>query len=140
MPIIGSNYDKISVERLKPLSGELKIGSDLTITGVKFEKINVGPEEKDVLKVSYQFLVKYEPKMALIDLSGHLLLMEPEKELKRIEKDWNKKQVFDDELTMKLLNNIMARTSVKALTLAQEMGLPPHIKLPRVAAKPKDAQ
>ena len=57
-----------------------------------------------------------------------LLSLEP-KILKKILKQWKKKQV-PEEVRTPLLNLIMTKSNIRALQLEEEMNLPYHIPLP----------
>lgn len=137
MPIIGFSFDKINATRAKPLSGKINIKQDVRITSVEKDTVNLVQSE-DTVKFGFSFSLNYEPNLGNIDLTGHILYLTGSKDAESLIKKWSKDKKLDDErLLLSLLNTVIAKSSVKALTLAQEVNLPPHLKLPRVASKPK---
>lgn len=133
MPIIGFNFDKFNVERKKPLEAPLKVESGMKINDIKKEDIDLGNGKKEkTLRFDYEFIVRYNPKQAEILIEGHMIYLEPEKELNLIFDEWKKSKKFKPDLMQLLMNNILLRCNIKALLLGQELGLPPHIRLPLI--------
>ena len=141
MPIVGFNFDKFHVERKKPLEAPIKIDSGMKIIDIKKEELNLSEDKKqDVLRFDYEFLVRYDPKQAEILLEGHLMLLEPKEKLDSILTEWTKSKKFDAEITQLIMNNVLLRCNIKALLLGQELGLPPHIRMPMLQpTSPQDA-
>ncbi len=136
MPIIASNFDKFVAERKKPLEPPVKVDSGVKIIDIKKEELNVGGKSESVLKIDYDFTVKYDPKQAEIVIEGHLLYAENSKKIEEILKNWKKTKKFDPDVAQLIMNNILIKCNIKALLLSQEIGLPPHIRLPMVQKGP----
>lgn len=137
MPIIGFNFDKIEVERKKPVTDKIEIKNNLGIKDVDIEKLpveNIG----EVLKFMFEFALVYEPDVGNISINGTILYSGDSKELKDIHKEWKKNKKIDTKLLEVLLNNVLYKCHVKALTLAQEVNLPAHLNLPSIKAAPAD--
>ena len=79
--------------------------------------------------------MEYEPNQAEMKLSGSLVYYEPEKELNEILELWKKEKKMTSDVTKLILNNVLIRCHVKALGLAQDVGLPPQIRLPMVTTE-----
>tara|TARA_Y100000310_G_scaffold318969_1_gene373663 strand:- start:755 stop:1207 length:453 start_codon:yes stop_codon:yes gene_type:complete len=138
MPIVGFNFDKFHVERKKPLEPPIKVDSGIKILDVKKEDLELSDGKKQsVLRFDYDFTVTYAPNQAEILINGHLILFEPKEKLESILGEWKKTQKFDVEITQMVMNNILLRCNIKALLLGQEVGLPPHIRLPVVQPSQK---
>lgn len=129
MRVIGFNFAKISAERKDDIKGKLEIKSNLQIDDIEKESLEIAGE---VLKFHYEYSIKYEPGFAEIIFKGVILAV-PDKpeDIKKILKDWKKKNLTD-EIRMFILNFIMAKCNLKALQLEEEFALPPHIPLPRL--------
>jgi hypothetical protein len=135
MQIIGFNLNKISAEKSK----DFKIG--LINTNVEF--LNIEKEQvemlkdKDVLKVDFKFTVNYKEEekakknLAEVNIEGSILIAVESEESKETLKSWKNKETSTN-LKTALFNVILKRCSIKALMLEDELGLPPHIPLPRV--------
>jgi hypothetical protein len=129
MPIVGFNFEKIRIEKKNKITEKLNVKNDLAIVGLEQEKLNISGSE-DVLKFNFKFTVNYEPKVGEILLEGNVLYMEEGTKAKEILDGWRKDKKLPKELAPKLLNTILAKCNIKALTLTQDVNLPPHIKLP----------
>jgi len=138
MPIVGFNFDKFHVERKKQLEAPIKIDTGMKIVDVKKEELDLsGDKKQTILKFDYEFSVKYDPKQAEILIEGHLVLLESKEKLDAILKEWVKSKKFDKEITQLVMNNVLLRCNIKALLLGQELGLPPHIRMPMVQPAPQ---
>ncbi len=134
MPIIGFNLDKINVEKTSAIKGKIQIKNDLGITDIETEKITFGSEQ-DVLKLNFKYKIDYEPKLGNISIKGHILYLAEKKEKDNILKEWKKDQKLPNEIMPLIFNTILAKCNIKALTLSQEVNLPPHISLPKLQPK-----
>ncbi len=135
MPIVGFAITKISGERKKESFDKLNIKSNLEISDIKEDKINVG-KEQNVLKISFNFTVNYEPDVANLGLSGYIYYLEEDKKMKEILNNWKSKKTLDRKLMERLFTAILTRCNIKALILSQDLNLPPHIRLPVVVSQP----
>ena len=131
MPIIGFNIDKIDAEKTNKISGNVEIKNNLGITGVEQEKLALGKSE-EVLKFNFEYLVTYEPKVGRLGINGSVLYMEDPKKIKELLSSWEKDKKIPNDVMPAVFNTILAKCNVKALTLSQEINLPPHIRLPIV--------
>ncbi|HII15809.1 MAG TPA: hypothetical protein HA362_05870 [Nanoarchaeota archaeon] len=133
MPIAGLQFDKILVEKLKPLEAPLKINSNLSIKDVSKEDASV--KGNACVRFDFVFGLDYTPKQANVELKGHLLFMEKEKEVDSILAEWKKTKKVAPALLEQVLNAVLVKCNIKALLLSQELGLPPHIRMPTLANK-----
>lgn len=140
MPIIGFNFDKITVEKMNPIMGRVQVKNNMAIKNVEQQELLLGKKKENVLKFSFEFSSMYEPKIGLIDLKGHILFMEEANELKKIIEGWKKKKFIPQDLMTFLLNTVLVRCNIKTLVLANEVNLPPHIKLPTISPKSDASQ
>ena len=132
MKIIGFNLLKISSEKKENLKGELKISQNINIEEITKEKISISKDE--ALKIKFQFTIDYGEDFAKIEFKGNILLLPEKEEFKKILKKWKDKKL-EDEFRMPLFNFIMAKCTIKALNLEDELSLPPHIQMPRISPK-----
>ena len=134
MSIIGFNFEKIMVEKTNKINSKLNIKNNLSIVSVEQENLNL-TNSGDVLKFNFEYVTDYEPKIGKIELTGHLLLMEDAAKVKEILEGWSKNKKLPKSLMPQILNTVLAKCNIKALSLTQEVNLPPHIKLPILKAK-----
>ncbi len=135
MPIVGFNFDKITVERTKPILKGVQIKKSLAIKDVEKNELLMGKKKDEVIKFSFEFSSKYEPKIGLIELKGHVLYMDSSAEVKKIMDSWKKNKVIPQDVMSLILNTILMRCNIKTLVYAQEVNLPPHIRLPTISPK-----
>jgi len=133
MPIVGFNFDKITVEKTGKITGKLDIKQSTGIKRIEQEKLLLGTPEQ-VLKFGFEYKIDYD-KIGEILLLGHVLYLEEPKKIKLILDQWKKDKKVDREIMQQVINTILFKCTIKALNLAQEVGLPPPIKLPMVQPK-----
>ena len=129
--IISFVFDKISVNKKKAVKGNIRVNNVVNIT--KVEETNVPIKDKKALKVSFDFIVKYEPDAADMLLKGFLVyIMDDTKE---ILKTWKEnKQIKDMEFNANVVNVIFMKCNMKALQLSENLNLPLPVQLPRITA------
>ncbi|MDD4877492.1 MAG: hypothetical protein PHO02_00465 [Candidatus Nanoarchaeia archaeon] len=134
MAIAGINFDKILVEKLKKIEAPLKINSNISLSDVTKEK----DSEKGMalLRFDFVFGLDYAVKQAVIEIKGHVLVKDKEKEIDDILSVWKKTKKISPALAERVLNVILLKCNIKALLLSQEFNLPPHIQFPTLANKP----
>ena len=131
MGIIGFNFDNISAERTKRPAGNINIKQKIGITEISLEKLPLNKEE-DVLKFNFEFLVDYEPTFAKIHIKGHVLSLEEPKMNKEILDKWKKSKKVSQDMLEEVFNVIVSKCTIKALSISQDINVPPLIPLPRV--------
>jgi len=134
MPIIGFNFDKVEAEKKNPIKGKISIKHNFGVKKLEEEKLPIGKSEK-ALRADFEYNVSYEPKIGSISIKGNLLLMEDPKKHKEILNSWKKDKKIPTEIMSQMINAIILRCNIKALTLSQDVNLPPHIPLPRLTKK-----
>jgi hypothetical protein len=130
MRIIGFNFSKIDAERKNPIKGKLEIKSNLEIVSIEKEELELAKNQL-ALKFNFKFSVRYEPEFANINLEGFTLVSLEEKKAGEIVKHWKKKKI-PEEIKIPLFNFILSKSSIRALQLEEEFGLPPHIPFPKI--------
>lgn len=136
MPIVGFNFDKLSVERKAPLQKGMKASHNITIEDVKEELLNLGEKnKKSGLKFSFEYVVDYQPKIGEVLIKGHIFYLENEKKVKEIVSKWKKERKMDADLTANLINTAIIKSTIKALNMAQDLNLPPHLPIPTVSRR-----
>lgn len=133
--IAGFGFDSISVERKNPIKGKVEIKYNLNIDSIQEEKLPVGPDKLS-LKMNFNYKVEYSPKIGNIDIKGSLIYIADSKEGKKLVEEWKKKKRLGDErVAATIFNTALTRCNIKALTLSQDVGLPPHLPLPKAIPK-----
>lgn len=137
MPFIGFNFDKIEASRnIEELKGNINVKHSMNILEVEQHEITMD-KKQEVIKFTFEFKLHYEPKVGSITLKGNMLYLDDPKKLKEIVQNWKKDKKLPPALMQGLFNTIMTRSNIKALNLAQDINLPPHLPMPKLQAVKK---
>ncbi len=135
MKIIGFNINEISAKRNKSTKEQVQLKTGINIDEISEEDINITNQKG--LKLSFTFKIEYSPEVAEILIKGYVLLLDDKNDSKKILKDW-KNKIFDHPIKLSLLNFIMSKCNLKAISLEDEIGVPIHIPLPKL--KPQNSK
>jgi len=135
MAAIGVQFDKVAVERLKPLEGKVSVNNNQKITKVSKIDIPLGKSSRPALRFDFEYSVDYAPEVAKLTIEGFATAIDRPEVIEEEDKKWKKEKKVSPELMTEVLNNILARGSVSALILSREFGLPAPIELPKVRVK-----
>jgi hypothetical protein len=131
MPIVGFNFDKIGAKKDNKITGKIEIKNNVSIVSVEQEKLSITSSD-DIIKFTFEFKASYEPKIGAIQINGHILYMDEPKKIEAIMKEWKKNKSIPKTLAPLIINTALGKSNIKALTLSQEVNLPPHIRLPLI--------
>ncbi len=134
MAIVGFNFTKLNIENKGQFKANEKISSDLKIDDVVPEKTSVN-ESKDLVKFVFEFIIDYAGSGNAL-LAGEVVYLDEPEKIKEILKNWADQHAVKAELLQQILNTVLFKCNIKALTMSQDVGLPPHFKLPRVESEP----
>lgn len=139
MPIVGFHLEKTLAERTKKLQKGMKATHNITITSVQNEDIEFGKaSKKPGLKFTFEYNVDYQPKIGQVLIEGSVLYLDDEKIVKGILDSWKKDKSINQEITAQILNTAIVRCTVKALNMAQEVNLPPHMPIPTITPRGRE--
>lgn len=138
MKVIGFNFTKISANRDVKFKSFEKIISNLKFLDVETDTLEI-MKEAEIVKITFEFSIEYEPKRAELHFEGVIPLSLDKEAKDKILETWKDKKL-DESIKVPLFNLILNKCSLKALQLEEELGLPTHIKLPRVnTSKPQNS-
>lgn len=129
MRLIGFNFTKINAEKLSENSTGLKINTGIDISDIREVKSTFFKTKEEMIAVSFEYNITYEPSFAKLSFSGNVLLGIEPKKAKEIIKMWKEEKVPED-FRLVVFNIILKKSSLRALQLGEEMNLPPHFPLP----------
>lgn len=125
MPIVNIYFSKIEANRERNIKGNINVKASLTFKNVEEEKSEV--KDKKILRFLFDFSLEYDTE-AKIYLSGFLIYVDDPKTIDKLKNEWKKDKQF-----MKILYNFaLLKCNIKALFLEDQLGLPPHLNMPRV--------
>ncbi len=132
MRIIGFNFTKISIEKLKEsseLKEQLKINTQIDVPELTEVKSHILKTKEEIIGAKFTYGVNYDPGFAKIELEGRILVAVEPKVAKEIFKQWKKKKMPED-FRLLLFNVVLKKSSLKALHLEEELNLPLHMPMP----------
>ena len=129
MKVIGFNFTKLSAERLKETVEDIKINTELDFPEIKETKSPFLKIKEELLEAKFEYKVNYEPGLAKVVIEGKVLFSVDEKTANEVLKQWKKKNLPED-FRILLVNVVMRKSALKALTLCDELNLPVHVPLP----------
>ena len=135
MAIVGFNFTKANVEKTSPVKGKLSISSNVMITEVKDVEVNLGSKDSKGLFVKFAYICKYDPKVGKIEFEGDVLSLEDAEVVKKAVASWKKTKVFDKTLTQKILGHILTKSTVQAIAIGKDFGLPAPVPMPKIGPK-----
>jgi hypothetical protein len=133
MVMVGFNFTKISVERITPPKGKIKISNHVTIKDVSEKDLSLGKTQEQGINFEFEFTSRFNPGIGEISLRGEILYMEPPEKITEIIKAWKKDKKLPQTVMTSILNNILVKCNIEALILSQTVNLPPPIPLPKVS-------
>lgn len=133
--IVNFLLEKINVEKKKDVIGNVEVKNNTKITNITEQTIDALGNKQSALNVQFSFTLNYEPNLANIIIEGRVIDVPSEKDKKSILDAWKKESKIDPKYSSAWMNLILARCNVKALSLGNEVNLPPHIPFPRLAKK-----
>ena len=132
--LAGFRFTKISSERQNESEGKLEIKPNINLKTI--EKFKSENSKQESLKVEFTFSLEYT-NLGSVSLEGKLFLLVDQKTMKDAITGWKNKNL-DNEINLIILNVIMQKASLRALELEEEMGLPPHVQIPRLQLGKKE--
>lgn len=124
--LAGMNFTKIAGERKPNFQEKYSMKPSINIKSIEEHKAG----KADACKIEFAFGIDYSG-LGKIDLEGVMFLLMDSKTLKEAVKGWKDKKM-NDEINLIILNAIMQKASLKALQVEEDLGLPPHVSLPRL--------
>lgn len=130
--IVGLTLTKLSVERHSPIKGKVGVQHNIDIKDVKEQSVTALQGSQKVLAFSFSFTVSYTPHIADIALTGDVLYALDAAKAQEVLISWEKKKKVSSDVSLEVLNVVLQKCTISALTLSQEFNLPPHLPMPKV--------
>lgn len=136
--LLGFNFTKIGAEKNSDFSGKLEIKSNINIE--KIEKHKTTSMKQDALKIKFNVDVDYGD-LGKVEMKGNLFITADSKAMKETLLNWESQKKPTD-LQVAIINIILQKTSIKAIQIEEEIGLPIHLQnlFPKINAKEKEEE
>jgi tRNA A58 N-methylase Trm61 len=134
MRLVGFNFKKISIEKTSENLKGLKINTKINLKDISVAQKDFLKQGQDVVKIDFNYVIDYDPKIANIELNGQVLIAMTNEQSEEIVEGWKKKKL-NENYRVAIFNIILRKSNVKALELEEDMNLPLHVPFPTL--KPK---
>ncbi len=135
MAVVGFNFTKIHAEKKTQIKGKINISNRVNLKGVEKADLSLGKDKQQGVKIMFNYISNYEPKIGNIELEGDLLFLSDEKGAKSIIDEWKKNKKLPQNVMGTVLNTVLTRCNVQALIISRDVNLPPSVPLPKVEIK-----
>lgn len=129
MRVIGFNFTKMNVERLKESKEKLKVNTNIDIPEISEVKTDVIKTENKILSANFIYNVNYDPSVARVNLEGRVLVSGEAEVIDKVIEEWKSKKISPD-FKLFLFNIVLKKSTLKALQLEEELNLPLHMPMP----------
>lgn len=111
----------------------VKVNTNLGLTNLNRVPLSLGASKEEAFKVSFNFSCVFEPNLGHITLEGFLVYIDNKDAMANIEKGWKKDKKLPKDLNQLLMNQIHTKSTIQAIILTKEIGLPPPLMMPRLS-------
>jgi hypothetical protein len=142
MQVIGFNFTKVLAEKEAGVY-KYTLNTNIEFTDIIKENLALLKDTRG-LKIMFKYSVDYsneekkkDKKMGLLEFDGSIVFAVDKKEEKELLKGWKKKQM-PPSFQIPFYNIVLKKCSPKAVYLADELGLPSPVPLPKIQPKPPE--
>ncbi len=136
--IVNFTLDKISVDKKSQVKGMVEAKNSIKFLDVVEQPLPAGLNKQALISFKFQYKVDYLPNIALTEIVGYIHFMTNKESKDKILEDWDKRSRIDPSISGPLVNYVFSKCGVMALSLSRQVGLPPHIPLPKIVIKQKE--
>ena len=134
--IVGYSINYINAEKfeIKEKVEKLDINTSLNIKDISEVKAKKDRKTERLLKVDFEFLVNYEPKISEIRIEGYVIY--DGENLDEILEKWKKdKKIEDKNFEVEVKNFILRRGIILSTFLSEYLAIHPPLPLPQIVPK-----
>ncbi len=138
--VVGFEYVEFNAKRNALVKGNIQIKNGISITSLENSNMSFVNEMSKVLKVGFKYTVDYTENIAKIGMSGYIYLLLEKKDANEVLRYWSKNKKLSEDLVALVMNQVMQKSTIEAISLSQKLNLPSPIPLPQVKIPPQTSQ
>ncbi len=132
MPIVGMTIKNIEARKTGELvQASLKVNNNTNIKEVSEKDLPALGKNKKGLSIGFEYKADYlddKKSIGEIVVNGDVFFLDEEQD--KILKQWKKEKKLPDDVNIQVLNAILRRCLTRALSLSEDVQLPPPIAMP----------
>ncbi len=138
MAIIGVSIDKINIEKSTNKKGIQNINNNISLKDLEIKDVSLGNDDSKGIAFHYEYNCKYMPNESFIKLNGVVIHIDKKEEIEKVKNQWDKEKKINYELMEKVLNAALSKGNIFAIKVADDLGLPPPVRMPRFVKNESD--
>ncbi len=135
MSLVGFEYVEFVGRKLN-VSKKVEIKQGVKVLDVS--KANANVQESDILRVAFDYLCSYEPKVGFLNIRGNMFILVDKKSGDKILENWKDKKSLPKDVLEFVINVVLQRCTIDAINFAQKLNLPSPVPLPKVKVNVQD--
>lgn len=139
MAIVGFGFNKFDcVKNDVKKAGNIQVQHNVSLKDVKETKLKIGAADNRVVRIFFAFDVVYSEGLGKVTVEGDVVYADAPQVLDETLKMWESDSKLPQSVHEEIFKFVYSKTTVKALDLADALGLPSPIPLPKVSFDKKE--
>jgi hypothetical protein len=136
---VSINFEKVEAERLLEPAELVRVTGERIEVNTRIDSVELRqrPSRPDSnVAIKFVFTCRYPASIGLIRLTGQAFYSDAPEAMNVAVATWHKNRRLPESIESSVLNAIMARATLEAISLSRILQIPPPIPLPGVPTNP----
>lgn len=140
MPVVGMIIRSIEAKKTVETEGSVKVNNKTDLKEIREQDLPALGKNKKGLAIVFEFVADYEAEkvkdFGKIIINGDILYIDDDQD--KVLKEWKKNKKIPEDMHIQIINAILRKCLTKAITLSEDLQLPPPIAMPFASLKKKE--